>query len=119
MNRPILTWSPGPKSTRVIVMRGSETRLCASPNLHRMHSQQARWWMEAVALWEGVEVPAVICADDIAGSSARALWNAVAMDQCAKSPRSRLDRRSNEKPKRRLMHDCVSSLGRRFEGSAR
>lgn len=112
MNRPILTWSLGPKSTRVMVTRGSETLLKARLSPGPSHPRAAQWLMEAVALWEGAKVRAVICADGAASSSARAFWDAVAMDlQCPGGALYRLDLLPHDVPDGRLMHDCVSPLG--------
>jgi len=120
MNRPILTRSLGPKSSRATVERWSETRLFAQTSPRRLHPWRARWRMEAGALLEGVKVRAVICADNVAGSFVRAFWDAVAMDlSCPEYASFRRHRYANEESKRRLMHDCVSRLGGCFEGCVR
>lgn len=80
MNRPVLLWSPGPESTRVMVTSGEQLLLKARLSPGPIHPRAAQWLMEAIALWEGAPVRAVISAAAGSGTYARHFWDAVGMD---------------------------------------
>ncbi len=80
MNRPWMVWSPGPHGTRVLVTRGQEILLKAKLSPGPSHPRAAQWLMEAVALWEGAPVRAVISADAQDGGYGSRFWDAVGMD---------------------------------------
>lgn len=80
MNQPLVMWSLGPAATRMLVTVGDEIvmkgRLARGPS----HPRAVQWMMESIALWEGVPVRGVVCADGVEGSYGRAFWDAVGMD---------------------------------------
>ena len=80
MNGPLLVWSPGPASTRVMVICNDEIVLKAKLSPGPSHPRAAQWFMEAIALWEGAPIRAVISADAAHASSASHFWDAVGMD---------------------------------------
>ena len=80
MNRPWMVWSPGPQRTRVLVTRGQEILLKARLSPGPSHPRAAQWLMEAIALWEGAPVRAVISADARDGGYGSHFWDAVGMD---------------------------------------
>jgi len=80
MNRPWMVWSPGPCETRVLVTRGGEILLKAKLSPGPSHPRAAQWLMEAVALWEGAPVRAVISADAEDDGYGSRFWDAVGMD---------------------------------------
>lgn len=80
MNRPRMVWSPGPHSTRVLVTSGDEILLKAKLSPGPSHPRAAQWLMEAIALWEGAPVRAVISADAQDGGYGSRFWDAVGMD---------------------------------------
>ncbi len=57
-----MTIAPGPQRTRVLVTDGNEVclkaRLANPPN----HPRALQWMIEAIALWQGAPVRAVLCA---------------------------------------------------------
>ena len=65
MNRCCVKWSTRRENPRC---------LCPDP------SQEARWLMDAVALWSGVPTRAVIAVDERYAIYARGFWAAVAVD---------------------------------------
>jgi hypothetical protein len=80
MNRPLMVWSPGAHSTRVLVTSGEEILLKAKLSPGPSHPRAAQWLMEAVALWEGAPVRAVITADAQHDGYGSRFWDAVGMD---------------------------------------
>lgn len=80
MNRPWMVWSPGSQRTRVMVTRGQEILLKAQLGPGPSHPRAAQWLMEAIALWEGSPVRAVIAAGDSGATCAKRFWDAVGMD---------------------------------------
>lgn len=54
--------SPGPKGTRILVADRNEVRLKARLRCPPAHPRALSWLIEAVALWEGAPVRAVLCA---------------------------------------------------------
>ncbi len=76
MNRPWMVWSPGPNSTRVMVTSDEEILLKARLSPVPGHPRAAQWLMEAIALWEGAPVRAVISASDARASYASHFWDA-------------------------------------------
>jgi len=54
--------SPGPRGTRVLVTDRDEVRLKARLRCPPSHPRALSWLIEAVALWEGERVRAVLCA---------------------------------------------------------
>jgi hypothetical protein len=67
--------SPGPRETRVIAMRGaSETLLKARLARQPSHPRALATLLEAVALWQGVQVRAALCAADREGQSDSSLY---------------------------------------------
>lgn len=79
-NGPWMVWAPGPMVTRVMVTSGTDVLLKARLNSGPCHPRAARWLMEAIALWEGAPVRAVISADADRGTCAKTFWDAVDMD---------------------------------------
>lgn len=55
--------SPGPEGTRVLVTDRDEVRLKARLACPPSHPKALSWLIEAVAMWEGGPVRAVLCAD--------------------------------------------------------
>ncbi len=80
MNGPSMVWSPGAERTQVIVRSGKEILLKAKLSPGPAHPRAAQWLMEAIALWEGSPVRAVISADVAGASYASRFWDAVGMD---------------------------------------
>lgn len=80
MNRPWMVWSPGPHGTRVLVTRGQQILLKARLSPGPSHPRAAQWLMEAIALWEGTPVRAVISADAQHDGYGSRFWDAAAMD---------------------------------------
>jgi hypothetical protein len=67
--------SPGPRDTRVIAMTGaSETILKARLSRQPSHPRALATLLEAVALWQGVQVRAAFCATDRDGASDSSLY---------------------------------------------
>lgn len=54
--------SPEPTATRVVVTDREEVRLKARLSCPPAHPRALQWLIEAVALWEGAPVRAVLCA---------------------------------------------------------
>jgi hypothetical protein len=54
--------SPGPEGTRILVTDRDEVRLKARLRCPPAHPRALSWLIEAVALWEGAPVRAVLCA---------------------------------------------------------
>jgi hypothetical protein len=70
--------SPGPQGTRVIAMAGpSDTILKARLARHPSHP---RALLEAIALWQGVQVRAALCAADRDGASDSSLYRDAFVD---------------------------------------
>jgi hypothetical protein len=67
--------SPGPRDTRVIAMAGpSDTILKARLSRHPSHPRALPTLLEAIALWQGVQVRAALCAADRDGASDSSLY---------------------------------------------
>jgi hypothetical protein len=67
--------SPGPQGTRVIAMAGpSDTILKARLLRHPSHPRALPTLLEAIALWQGVQVHAALCAADRDGASDSSLY---------------------------------------------
>lgn len=54
--------SPGANATRVLATHGSETIVKARLSRAPSHPRALQWMLEAVALWQGGRVRAVLCA---------------------------------------------------------
>ncbi len=80
MNEPWMVWAPGPSTTRVMVTSGTEILLKARLTPGPCHPRAAQWLMEAIALWEGAPVRAVISADADRAMCAKTFWDAVDFD---------------------------------------
>jgi hypothetical protein len=67
--------SPGPRDTRVIAMTGShETILKARLSRQPSHPRALATLLEAVALWQGLQVRAALCATERDGVSDSSLY---------------------------------------------
>jgi hypothetical protein len=67
--------SPGPRDTRVIAMAGpSDTILKARLSRQPSHPRALPTLLEAIALWQGVQVHAALCAADRDGVSDSSLY---------------------------------------------
>jgi hypothetical protein len=67
--------SPGPRDTRVIAMAGpSDTILKARLLRQPSHPRALPTLLEAIALWQGVQVHAALCAADRDGASDSSLY---------------------------------------------
>ena len=67
--------SPGPRDTRVIAMAGpSETILKARLLRNPSHPRALTTLLEAIALWQGVQVRAALCAAGRDGASDSSLY---------------------------------------------
>ncbi|MGH7270672.1 MAG: hypothetical protein ACREJ3_09595 [Polyangiaceae bacterium] len=67
--------SPGPRDTRVIAMAGPrDTILKARLSRHPSHPRALPTLLEAIALWQGVQVHAALCAADRDGASDSSLY---------------------------------------------
>ena len=67
--------SPGPKDTRVIAMAGpSDTILKARLSRQPSHPRALATLLEAIALWQGTQVRAALCAADKDGASDSSLY---------------------------------------------
>jgi hypothetical protein len=67
--------SPGPRDTRVIAMAGpSETILKARLLRNPSHPRALATLLEAIALWQGVQVRAALCAAGRDGASDSSLY---------------------------------------------
>jgi hypothetical protein len=66
---------PGPQDTRVIAMAGaSDTILKARLSRQPSHPRAMATLLEAIALWQGAQVHAVLCAADRDGGSDSSLF---------------------------------------------
>ena len=73
--------SPGPQGTRVIAMAGpSDTILKARLSRHPSHPRALPTLLEAIALWQGVQVHAALCAADRDGASDSSLYRDAFVD---------------------------------------
>lgn len=73
--------SPGPKGTRVIAMAGAKdtilkARLARQPS----HPRALPTLLEAIALWQGTQVHAALCAADQDGGSDSSLYRDAFVD---------------------------------------
>jgi hypothetical protein len=67
--------SPGPRDTRVIAMAGTgETILKARLSRQPSHPRALPTLLEAIALWQGVQVHAALCVADRDGASDSSLY---------------------------------------------
>jgi len=66
--------APGSEATRVIALRGGTTLLKAHLRTSPAHPRALQWLLEAVALWQGARVRAVLCADGGVGSAVTSLY---------------------------------------------
>lgn len=80
MSTLLMTWSPSPRGTQVLVTHQSSIIVKAQLSPRPAHPRAAQWLMEALALWEGLQVRAAVVAGDEGGSSVAAFWDAVGMD---------------------------------------
>ena len=72
----VILW---PRSTdiRVLVLHGDRRTPLLEATLPEVaHPRAARWWLEALAMWLGQPIRAVLVADDLAGSCATSLCRA-------------------------------------------
>ena len=73
--------SPGPQGTRVIAMAGpSDTILKARLLRQPSHPRALPTLLEAIALWQGVQVHAALCAADRDGASDSSLYREAFVD---------------------------------------
>ena len=73
--------SPGPRDTRVLAMTGpSDTILKARLLRQPAHPRALPTLLEAIALWQGVQVHAALCAADRDGVSDSSLYRDVFAD---------------------------------------
>jgi len=73
--------SPGPRDTRVIAMAGpSDTILKARLSRQPSHPRALPTLLEAIALWQGVQVRAALCAADRDGVSDSNLYRDAFVD---------------------------------------
>ena len=73
--------SPGPRDTRVLAMAGpSDTILKARLSRQPSHPRALATLLEAIALWQGVQVRAALCADDRDGVSDSSLYRDAFID---------------------------------------
>jgi hypothetical protein len=73
--------SPGPQGTRVIAMAGpSDTILKARLSRHPSHPRALPTLLEAIALWQGVQVHAALCAAARDGASDSSLYRDAFVD---------------------------------------
>lgn len=73
--------SPGPRDTRVIAMAGpSDTILKARLSRQPSHPRALPTLLEAIALWQGVQVHAALCAADRDGGSDSSLYRDAFVD---------------------------------------
>src|SRR5258708_37853996 len=73
--------SPGPHDTRVIAMAGpSETILKARLSRHPSHPRALPTLLDAIALWQGVQAHAPLCAADRDGASDSSLYRGAFAD---------------------------------------
>lgn len=111
MNRPWMVWSPGSQRTRVMVTRGQEILLKAQLGPGPSHPRAAQWLMEAIALWEGSPVRAVIAADSSGATCAKRFWDAVGMDFGGALYSLRLAACELREPRQlSLLHDLVPEV---------
>lgn len=76
--------SPGPRSTRVLAMDGPrETILKAELLRDPAHPRALGTLLEAVALWQGAQVRAALCADEQRPSCDSTLYRAAFVDHGA------------------------------------
>lgn len=69
--------SPGPEATRVLVTDRNQVRLKARLSCPPEHPRALPWLIEAVALWQGAPVRAVLCVGGrhrTSAASFRAEW---------------------------------------------
>ena len=109
MRGPSMVWSPSAESTRVLVRHGAQILLKARLSPGPAHPRAAQWLMEAVALWEGSPVRAVISADGSAGGYGSRFWDAVGMD--FGGALYRLDQVGRPSRQLSLLQDEVGELG--------
>jgi hypothetical protein len=73
--------SPGPRDTRVLAMTGpSDTILKARLLRQPSHPRALPTLLEAIALWQGVQVRAALCAADRDGGSDSSLFRDAFLD---------------------------------------
>ena len=73
--------SPGPRDTRVLAMTGpSDTILKARLLRQPAHPRALPTLLEAIALWQGVQVHAALCAADRDGVSDSSLYRDAFLD---------------------------------------
>jgi len=73
--------SPGPQGTRVIAMASpGDTILKARLSRHPSHPRALPTLLEAIALWQGVQVHAALCAADRDGASDSSLYRDAFVD---------------------------------------
>lgn len=103
--------TPGPKSTRVLAMTGpAETILKAKLLPNPSHPRAVAALLEAVALWQGERVRAVLCADASASSSVTSCYPDLFVDP-SETPLYTLDWVAA--PQRTRRHrDDLSGMGR-------
>jgi hypothetical protein len=69
MSKLWMAVAPASNATRVIAMRGQETLLKAHLSPTPSHCRALPWLLEAMALWQGEKVHAVLCADGGVGTA--------------------------------------------------
>ena len=73
--------SPGPCNTRIIAIAGaSDTILKARLSRQPSHPRALATLLEAIALWQGVQVRAALCAADKDGASDSSLYRDAFVD---------------------------------------
>jgi hypothetical protein len=74
MSKLWMAVAPASAATRVIALRGSETLLKAHLSPTPSHPRALAWLLEAMALWQGERVHAVLCADGGVGTAATSFY---------------------------------------------
>jgi hypothetical protein len=65
---------PGAQATRVLAMAANETIIKARLSPAPQHPRALQWLLEAVALWQGLPVEAVLCAGGGPGGPVTSLY---------------------------------------------
>jgi len=94
-----------------MVTRGQEILLKAQLGPGPSHPRAAQWLMEAIALWEGAPVRAVIAAGESGATCAKHFWDAVGMDFGGALYSLRLAACEHRNPQQlSLLHDLVPEV---------
>jgi hypothetical protein len=74
MSKLWMAVAPASRATRVIALHGHETSLKAHLNPTPRHCRALPWLLEAIALWQGEKVHAVLCADGGVGTAVTSFY---------------------------------------------